>query len=484
MIKNGIIVSPVSIEDVMQVLNEQSTDVSTLCESGKINIAARYKPMPAPFLSLERERSELTESERLANGYGIVSFYDPADIGQENLFVAVRNALNAGTPVTDLSVRKRDWAATSFHRLTDFVSTEKPNDKGYKHDAKFYSPVYRHFSGPVYSMGGRIIQTSVLDLEEGTEQRFDIPDDTFYLRLWKGLEGTGYTVENEDPNSLTITDAIANSVNLQIGYEMLDENSVRGVVVMYHNDLTGHWVFFGVRVRRRTGDPVVSYNGNDIDFASTVTGGSDGVEARIVDGNIVDGTPSGSSYATWHDLKGRCAFVEFYRTGRGDIPIPGYCYEVQINRYAHGYGTVDVEGVFMFFVERTSDASNSGMHFRIRFYDIASATWSTCRSRLRDYFDSLDVYFSPNADGVHVFTPTLIDVLNAELVDDPLTDANGLFTVGFSPDSGASSCDIVCAPKNYESILTGTNSGYFVVRGKKKGVSSYAYKVSEDAWTY
>lgn len=44
-ISNGIIVAPVSIDDVRSALGEASTDLGTLCKSSKINMFAKYKPI-------------------------------------------------------------------------------------------------------------------------------------------------------------------------------------------------------------------------------------------------------------------------------------------------------------------------------------------------------------------------------------------------------------------------------------------------------
>ena len=44
-IVNGIITAPVSIEDVKEVLNEDSNDIATLCKSTNINMWAKYKPV-------------------------------------------------------------------------------------------------------------------------------------------------------------------------------------------------------------------------------------------------------------------------------------------------------------------------------------------------------------------------------------------------------------------------------------------------------
>lgn len=45
-VDRGIIVAPVTIDDVKQVLGESTNDLSALCQSSNINMMSKYKPVP------------------------------------------------------------------------------------------------------------------------------------------------------------------------------------------------------------------------------------------------------------------------------------------------------------------------------------------------------------------------------------------------------------------------------------------------------
>lgn len=45
-VDRGIIVAPVTIDDVKQVLGESTNDLAALCRSSNINMMSKYKPVP------------------------------------------------------------------------------------------------------------------------------------------------------------------------------------------------------------------------------------------------------------------------------------------------------------------------------------------------------------------------------------------------------------------------------------------------------
>ena len=66
---NGIITAPINVKaDVAAVLGESTTSVSALCKSNKINMWAKWKPIP--YGSIETPSKEVKKSLN----YGLTNF--------------------------------------------------------------------------------------------------------------------------------------------------------------------------------------------------------------------------------------------------------------------------------------------------------------------------------------------------------------------------------------------------------------------------
>lgn len=130
MIKNGIIVKPVSVDDVKSVLKTSSNDIGTLCTHPRINPWARYQPAPFNLF----KRTPVTDEERDGIGRQWVPYSqeEPLEYFERDILRHLdNNTLRKGL------VRAAEYDLPPF-RLSDFASPDDP-DKGYDHKAQ---PVY------------------------------------------------------------------------------------------------------------------------------------------------------------------------------------------------------------------------------------------------------------------------------------------------------------------------------------------------------
>lgn len=130
MIKNGIIVKPVSVSDVKSVLKTSSNDIGTLCTHPRINPWARYQPVPFNLFKY----TPVTDEERDAIGRQWVPYSQEKELEyfeRDILRHLDNNTLRKGL------VRSSSADLPPF-RLSDFASPDDP-DKGYDHKAQ---PVY------------------------------------------------------------------------------------------------------------------------------------------------------------------------------------------------------------------------------------------------------------------------------------------------------------------------------------------------------
>ena len=130
MIKNGIIVKPVSVDDVKSVLKTSSNDIGTLCTHPRINPWARYQPVPFNLFKC----TPVTDEERDGIGRQWVPYSQEKSLEyfeRDILRHLDNNTLRKGL------VRAAEDDLPPF-RLSDFASPDDP-DKGYDHKAQ---PVY------------------------------------------------------------------------------------------------------------------------------------------------------------------------------------------------------------------------------------------------------------------------------------------------------------------------------------------------------
>ena len=130
MIKNGIIVKPVSVSDVKSVLKTSSNDIGTLCTHPRINPWARYQPVPFNMYKV----TPVTDEERDAIGRQWVPYSQEKEL--EYFERDILRHLDNNT-LRKALVRAAEDALPPF-RLSDFASPDDP-DKGYDHKAQ---PVY------------------------------------------------------------------------------------------------------------------------------------------------------------------------------------------------------------------------------------------------------------------------------------------------------------------------------------------------------
>lgn len=117
-VSNGIIIAPVSIDDVKSVLGESSNDLAILCKSPKINVWAKYKPTDynATFTDNWSKGKDgnyglnITVDNRVSSWNALVAEYSKDNNGYSNIY------------------KRPSGGATSPYRLGDF--------RGYNHNAK------------------------------------------------------------------------------------------------------------------------------------------------------------------------------------------------------------------------------------------------------------------------------------------------------------------------------------------------------------
>lgn len=119
---SGIITAPVSIRDVQNALGVSSTDLGTLCTSGRINKFARYKPVR--FASV----APITNANRRSVAQGLVL---PSPVtGSSKTGALIRSACEG-----DWGYNLPLGGASSPYRLTDFANPENRTSYGYDHNA-------------------------------------------------------------------------------------------------------------------------------------------------------------------------------------------------------------------------------------------------------------------------------------------------------------------------------------------------------------
>lgn len=164
MIKNGIIVKPVSVSDVKSVLKTSSNDIGTLCTHPRINPWARYQPVPFNLFKY----TPVTDEERDAIGRQWVPYSQEKELEyfeRDILGHLDNNTLRKGL------MRAADYDLPPF-RLSDFASPDDP-DKGYDHKAQ---PVYD--SVEEEELRGALSEDTMnrmgLSFEEGGSATYDL----------------------------------------------------------------------------------------------------------------------------------------------------------------------------------------------------------------------------------------------------------------------------------------------------------------------
>lgn len=164
MIKNGIIVKPVSVSDVKSVLKTSSNDIGTLCTHQRINPWARYQPVPFNMYKV----TPVTDEERDAIGRQWVPYSqeEPLEYFERDILRHLdNNTLRKGL------VRAAEDDLPPF-RLSDFASPDDP-DKGYDHKAQ---PVYD--SVEEEELRGALSENTMngmgLSFEEGESANYDL----------------------------------------------------------------------------------------------------------------------------------------------------------------------------------------------------------------------------------------------------------------------------------------------------------------------
>lgn len=441
------ITAPVSIYDVQRALGEGSNDLGTLCRSAKINMWAKYRPIPCYNGDVDangntlNKPQPLTLDDRKRLSYGLHVFYDDSVSSYlwNNLISAAASSLNAGASINELSVKQRTWndptdpnAQKQWQRLTDFVAHVSDNPQktlGYKHDAKPFFPVWSAVDGGgvvhgTYEIGSPLISETDRERYEvvnGAGQTLVLPDDRTYLHAFEGdtyVDG-GVTMnvvkQNEDEFSISALDALINAgawlaTNTQ-SHDNLSTQSVRGVAILVKaydsNSATEIWAPFGMWERS-------SYYSEDgvlnLDYVRQDESEVDGVSEIYL-----PRTDFGDTYrfytnryisagvtrnkANWKDLAGPCAFIEYYHDTEGGsylLPIPSFAYYVNIFRVISPSGSVDFDGKFINWRFVTYDGGGCVLEVAADF-----TTESAIASALsaNTYYTSLTLVLSANTDG-------------------------------------------------------------------------------------
>ena len=185
------ITKPVSIEDVRQVLAENSHYLDVLCTSGKINKYSAYKPIKLPLVRL------LYYSDFVGCAYGLKPYSYQDTNGNMGNFVAMVNALiNAG-----------DWdgivydQSLTYCRLADFADAEN-SSYGYDETAVLLDEYYDSVANKTH-----FIPSNIANMDFSTQ----LPaDSTIADADWANIANSITSVRNH--KDVNIFDILANAV--------------------------------------------------------------------------------------------------------------------------------------------------------------------------------------------------------------------------------------------------------------------------------
>lgn len=363
MIKNGIIVKPVSVSDVKSVLKTSSNDIGTLCTHPRINPWARYQPVPFYLYKF----TPVTDEERDAIGRQWVPYSE-----EKSLELFERNILGHLTYNTlRKGLKRADEDDLPPFRLSDFASPDDP-DKGYDHKAQ---PIYD--SVEEKELLGALLEDTMnrmgLSFEEGCSATYDLTlqplfpegkrdvkvSDTDHLTripintpLFE-MAILGYDTKRGETMSLSLLDEMVRTAKVNgkwrpvgmmyDGREWIMRRAF--YLVRWDSDMSGYrFIGFRAHAARGTYAGRTDMEVNDyIDWTSEEEMPwplNEGERAKLVYSVREDEKKN----FRWCDLSGEYMVVELFASYRDDYCIgfsiiPDFIYNINISRVAANYLT-------------------------------------------------------------------------------------------------------------------------------------------------
>ena len=128
-VDRGIIVAPVTIDDVKQVLGESTNDLAALCRSSNINMMSKYKPVPLnkTFVEDSLNADKRTWTSKDGTGWWIGN----PNIGDGVFGMRIVNDVQQAKELGRWTYNKPTGTSEAPYRLSDFIgynSNENENN--------------------------------------------------------------------------------------------------------------------------------------------------------------------------------------------------------------------------------------------------------------------------------------------------------------------------------------------------------------------
>lgn len=128
-VDRGIIVAPVTIDDVKQVLGESTNDLAALCRSSNINMMSKYKPVPLAetFVTDSLNADMRTWTAKSGAGWWIGN----PNIGDGVFSMRIVNDVQQAKELGRWTYNKPTGTSEAPYRLSDFIgynSNENENN--------------------------------------------------------------------------------------------------------------------------------------------------------------------------------------------------------------------------------------------------------------------------------------------------------------------------------------------------------------------
>lgn len=122
-VDRGIIVAPVTIDDVKQVLGESTNDLAALCRSSNINMMSKYKPVPLnrTFVEDSLNADKRTWTSKDGTGWWIGN----PNIGDGVFGMRIVNDVQQAKELGRWTYNKPTGTSEAPYRLTPFAFTKE-----------------------------------------------------------------------------------------------------------------------------------------------------------------------------------------------------------------------------------------------------------------------------------------------------------------------------------------------------------------------
>lgn len=367
---NNKITAPVGIYDVQRALGLSSTDLSTLCESDKINPWARWKPIASRPADNNNVPQRLTLAQVKAENYGSQVTLDSwaSDFPDE----VVKWITNGGLKCKPFNTNPRN----QYHRLTDFVApsdADNPSVRGYDHVARPSGVTVRLNTSDVYTLEPLIpVASRNLVIEADQTVKFAFPKDCQWLPYYYGLDDEHYaqsiTLDNDDwlcPLDYMTSDTY--------GGMIISEITRRAVAIVRHQPDSAHeW--------------------NALGWVYDILDGSTHYLDLSASNETILNWGTGGGSETIGSLEGEFMFVELYMNHYENsdliLPIVGFTYQVNIERVPDGMSGVDITNE-LYFVECDINTTSLYAYISPDIFPISGI--NNFKEYLNSKYDSLSI---------------------------------------------------------------------------------------------